>query len=132
MTVLLLVDVTADPEQPDVQQPDRAGEDSRSTELVAAGHRRQKRLAHTRQRAREPLHVLELQMVLMLSPELVVEVLVATGRVDAHSLQMAEWVWADPHLLPGRRDRERAYAGQRLPIGDRDPAGVEVGEAGLV
>ena len=68
MAVLLLIDVAANPEHADVEQTDRAGENSPSVELATVAHRREHRLAHLRQGSREVLHVLELQPVLLLAP----------------------------------------------------------------
>jgi hypothetical protein len=43
----------------------------------------------------------------MSAPSLVVEVLLATRRVETRRLQVTHWVHADPHVFPSRRDRER-------------------------
>src|ERR1700689_4081071 len=107
MPVLLLIDVAADPEHAHVEQADRAGENSPPVELATVPQDREQRLAHFGEGSRELLHVLKLQVVLLLAPELVVEVLAAPGCVDAGCLQMAERIRADPHVSPRRRDYER-------------------------
>ena len=86
MAVLLLVDVTADPEHSDIEQADGAREHSRPVELVALSHLRHDAFSHLRQSAREVLHVLELQMILLLPPALVIQVLATAGCVHAGRL----------------------------------------------
>jgi hypothetical protein len=59
----------------------------------------------------------------------VIEVLLASGSVDASRLQMPERVRADPYVLPGRRDPEVTQTLEDLGVGDLAAALVEVGEA---
>ena len=59
------------------------------------------------------------RLVAHLAPARMIAVLLAPARVAAGGLQVAVRVGADPHLGPGRRDRQRADAPQRLGIADR-------------
>ena len=76
-----------------------------------------------RQRFGELEHLVELLLIAPCAPIGVVEVLLAARRVDAGRLQMAARVRADPHVLPGGRDRQRADAIQRHLSSSRLPSG---------
>ena len=76
-------------------------------------------LAHLGQPVREGQHPVELLGVSPGAPALVVQVLPPSGGVGPRRLQVAQRVRADPHVRPGRRDRERADASDRLVVLDR-------------
>src|SRR5437764_1247047 len=52
----------------------------------------------------------------MLAPAWVVQVLLAPGGVDPRRLQMPQRVRANPHVRPGRRDREAPHALEHLAV----------------
>src|SRR5450759_5398435 len=65
----------------------------------------------------------------MVGPPLrVVPVLLASSSVASHRLYVAAVIQADPDLLPGGRDRERADPGERLGIVDGAAVGRTVVE----
>ena len=70
-----------------------------------------------------------LGLVALLAPDGVVEVLLASGVIGADGLQMAVRARTDPHLGPGRRDRQRLDAGH-VARPQSSTCFVEVGEAG--
>jgi hypothetical protein len=78
--------------------------------LGGAAKLRGKASLELRQRASEPLHPLELLLIPALAPALVVQVLLTPSRIGPGRLEMAQRIWADPHVLPCGRDRERAYS----------------------
>src|SRR6185312_2437679 len=100
--------------EPAVEQPHRARQNASAVDLGAFEVVRDA-LAQLRQRAGEAGHVVELLGVAALAPALVVQVLLASGGVDARRLQVAERVRADPDVLPRRRDAELADPRQVLP-----------------
>jgi hypothetical protein len=63
------------------------------------------------------------------SPAVVVEVLLASGRIDPGRLKMAPRVQADPDLTPGRWDRELADPFEHLRVIDGGAVGIDVLEA---
>src|SRR5581483_11275991 len=126
--VVLRVDLVADAEEPEVQEPDGAGEDAHAGGLLAA-QVAQDAAAQPRLILAEAQHPVELLPAPALVPERVIEVLLATGVVDSGRLQMAEVVGADPHVLPGRRDREPADSLQQQLVVDALPIGIAVDEA---
>src|SRR5438067_10245096 len=85
--------------------------------------------AQARQPVRELLHRLELLAVAALSPEVVIAVLLASGRVHAGGLDVTKRVGADPDVLPGRRDAQLANALEHAGLRDRSPVLVEIREA---
>src|ERR1700760_3753481 len=64
----------------------------------------------------------------MLAPLGVIEVLLATGRVDPGGLQVTHGIRADPHVLPGGWDRHRAYALEDLRVIDRVAVVIDIRE----
>jgi hypothetical protein len=126
--VRLRVLLRADPEEAAVEQPHGAGEHALAGELVArlqvGGHA----VAQRRQVLGEVEHLVELLGVAPGAPVRVVEVLLATGRVDAGGLDVAAVPRADPDVLPGRRDAEAADARDDVGLVDRVALLVEVGE----
>jgi hypothetical protein len=102
--VLFGVALGADPKEPEVEQPDCAREHSLPVDILPAqvsGHG----APHSGQGAREVEHLVELLLVSPRAPGFVVEILLATRRIDAGGLKMAIGQRADPDVLPGRRDR---------------------------
>ena len=85
--VLLRVALAADPEEAEVEQLHRTGQDPVSDE-AAPGEVGAGALAHRRQRPREGLHLGELLAVARLAPVVVVEVLLAARRIDP-----VAWMW---------------------------------------
>jgi hypothetical protein len=84
--VLFLVALAADPEQSDVKQSHRAGQQSLSVQNVSGPHRGEHVLTHRWQGVREGDHVLELRVGVLLAPEIVVAVLATPRRVHASCL----------------------------------------------
>lgn len=82
-----------------------------------------------RRRRGKLTHRLELALGLALLPTLVVEVLLAVSGIEAGRLQVAEWIGADPDLLPGRRDRQLANTLERLLVIHPLAIGVAITEA---
>jgi len=66
-------------------------------------------------------HLVELLLVASLAPAPVVQILLASGGVDARGLQVTLGVGADPHLPPGRGNGQRADALDHLGIRDASP-----------
>jgi hypothetical protein len=69
-----------------------------------------------------------LGLVPLLTPQIVVEVLAAPGRIGAHGLDVTPRIGADPDVLPGRRDHQGLDTGQRPRVLDGRGFGPEVGE----
>ena len=84
--------------------------------------------AEGRQTLGEPLDPLELPAVPPPPPLRVVQVLAPAGIVRAGRLQVPGLVGADPHVGPGRRDRQAADAGEHLGVAHAAAVGVHVGE----
>jgi hypothetical protein len=137
--VLLGVDVVADPEVAEVEQP--YGE--RAPDLLAdvtEGEVGEHPFPHLRQPASEPEHPVVLLHRSLLHPRGVVDVLAPPGLVAADGLQVAVRKGADPHVGPGRRDHQGlatlgVLRGQPLTaLVEEDPAlaGPSTGPAGLV
>ena len=72
--------------------------------------------ADQRQRLGEDQQLAVFRLVAHFAPARVIAVLLAAALVAAGRLQMAVRVEADPHIGPGRRDRQRANAPQRLDV----------------
>ena len=121
------VELAADPEEAEVEEPHRAGQRPLARHPVARQIPR-RRPSQARQGDRELAHRLELARRRPPLPGLVVAVLLAAGGVDPGRLDMAEGVRADPHLLPGRRDRQLADPRQGLLVLHPPAVGVEVAE----
>ena len=88
MVIELGVLLPADPEQAEIDQPDRGRGHALAVEVVAAeiGHYGRPQPG---QRAGEPQHVPELLGVALLAPHLVIAVLGPAPAVDARSLDVA-------------------------------------------
>ena len=117
MMVQLGIFFAADPEQAEVDQPDGAGRDAvtiqtNSRQVLHSGR------PQRRQNAGEPQHVKELLGVALFAPLLVVAVLGPAPAVHAGGLDVPQRVRRDPDVRPGRWDRQRADALQRLPLRD--------------
>ena len=130
VAVLLLVDLAADPEHPDIEQAHRAGQHSCPVKLAPSAHRGQHALTHRRQGAGESEHVLELRVGLLLAPQIVVAVLATACRVHAGCLEVAERVRADPYIPPRGRDRQRSNPSESGRVCQRSSVDVKVGEPG--
>ncbi len=97
--------LSADPEEPAVQEPDRTGEHpfaGVAAPLEVGGDMS----AQGRQRFGEALDAFELLPVPLATPLRVVEVLTPSGVVGSGRLQMTPIVGADPDVGPCRRDRQ--------------------------
>ena len=81
-----------------------------------------------RQRPGEGEHAPVLGLVAHFAPARVIAVLLAPARVAAGGLQMAVVARADPDLVPGGRNRQRADACQRFRIAQRPAVGPQVPE----
>ena len=110
--------LTSGPEEAQVDQPYRGGQDPVPVQApgVQAG---QHRLADPRQRTPEFQHPVELALVLLLPPLLVVQVLTPPGRVRPDRLDVPVSIRADPHLFPGGRYDQRFDPGQCGQVADR-------------
>src|SRR5206468_8658937 len=84
--------------------------------------------SNRRQDLAEGEQALVLRLVADLLPLRVVAVLLAPARVAAGRLDVAARMRADPDVGPGRRDRERPDARDRLAVADQLAVGIEVGE----
>ena len=117
----------ADPEQAEVDQPDRGRGHAVAVEVAAAevGHRGGPQRG---QRAGEPQHVRELLGVALLTPHLVVAVLGPAPAVDARGLDVAQRVGRDPDVLPGRRDAEGTDACSVSAARDLRAGGIAIAE----
>jgi hypothetical protein len=119
----------ADAEEAAVEQPHRRGQHAGAVGCLRGGEIGLHPPAQRGQRVRELDHVLELLQVALAAPFVVVAVLLAPGGVGAGGLQVAERVGADPHVLPGRRDAERADPGEHVGVGHPAAVAVAVLEA---
>jgi hypothetical protein len=120
--------LAADPEEPAVEQPHRAGEDLLARQRLG-GEVAIDVAPQRGQRAGEPDHVVELLLVAALAPALVVEVLLAAAVVDAGRLDVAARVRAHPDVLPRGRDHQLADPRQDLGLLDPVAVAVDVGPA---
>jgi hypothetical protein len=59
---------------------------------------------------------------------LVIQVLTSAGHIGPYRLDVPVGMWADPYLLPRRRDDEILDALQCFAIGDRASVGLLIGE----
>src|SRR4051794_11770662 len=126
--VLLRVALAADPEEPEVQKPHRAGQDTLANQSPALEVGVEP-IAERGQPAGEVEHAIELQLVPALTPDVVVAVLLSPGGVDAGRLDVPAWMRTDPDVLPGRRDCQRADALEDLSVADRNAVRIAVGES---
>src|SRR6185503_21217947 len=85
-----------------------------------------------RQGAREGAHPAVLGVVAHFAPARVIAVLLAAARIAAGRLEVAIAVRADPHLFPGRRNRERLDAREDLLVAHCAAARQAVAEAAVV
>jgi len=115
--VLLRVLLAARPEEPEIDQADRSRENPVPGQAPAFQVTADD-LADARQRGPEAPDPVVLGLIPLLTPQVVVPVLAASGRVGADGLDMAQRVDADPDVLPGGRDHQRPDAGQRLRVLD--------------
>src|SRR5579864_2934850 len=83
-------------------------------------------LPDPRQRFAERDHALELGLVAYGAPQGMVAVLLATLRVFTGGLDVRQRIGRDPDVRPGRWDRQRMNADQRLRISDCVSIGVNV------
>src|SRR5690349_10596085 len=126
--VLLRVLLAARPEEPEIDQADRSRENPVPGQAPAL-HVTADDLADARQHGSEVPDPIVLSLIPLLTPQVVVPVLAASGRVGADGLDVAQRVGADPDVLPGRRDHQRPDAGQRLRVLDHRRIGPQVAEA---
>src|SRR3954447_2154095 len=126
--VLDRVVLRPDAEEAPVEQAQRGGEDALVAHVVALEVGLDA-LAQAGERASEAQHLVELLLVATLAPLGVVEVLLAPPLVDAGGLDVAAWVWADPHVLPRGRDDQLVDAREDLGLAQPLAVGVEVDEA---
>src|SRR5205085_8154764 len=105
------VALAADPEQPQIEQPERARENALANQ-PAPRQILDRALTKRRQRASEPDHLVELLAVAVLAPTLVVEILLASRVVLPGRLDVAHRVGADPYVGPRRGNRHRAHPRQ--------------------
>jgi hypothetical protein len=117
----------SDPEQAEIDQPDRGRGHPIAVEAAAA-EISQRRRPQRGQRVGEPEHVRELLLVALLAPHLVVAVLRPAPAVDARGLDVAQRVGRDPDVCPGRRDAKSTDAVQRLRTGDFRSGGIPIPE----
>ena len=103
--VLVGVDVVADPEVAEVEQPDRDGAAALAAHPLRPEVGRDP-LPGPGERLAEVDDADELGVVARPSPGRVVEVLPPPGVVRAHRLEVAARVRADPHVLPRGRDHQ--------------------------
>jgi hypothetical protein len=127
-SVVVGVLLRANTKQPDVEQPDRAGQHARLIGIVPGPQRAQDAPAQAGERAGELKDVGELLAVAHLAPARVVEVLLAARRVDAGGLQVPQGIGADPHVLPCGRDRQLLNAQERLRIAEACAVEVLIAE----
>src|SRR5450759_5200038 len=134
--VALSVVLRAYTEEPEIKEPHRTGEDQLAIQVIRAKLRRSSESEvadHATAQARKGLaegeHGVELQPIAMSTPALVVEVLLAPGRVNACGLQVPESIHTDPDLFPGRRDSELGDALEDLRIVDPHASGIVVPKA---
>jgi hypothetical protein len=122
--------LSPDPEETPVQEPNRAREHAfaRAPASAKIGFDPS---AQGPQRLGETLDAFELLTVPLAAPIRVVEVLAASRIVRSGSLQVAPLVRADPHVGPGRWDRESAQSLEAV-VADRIPSFVEVDEPASV
>src|ERR1700691_4322043 len=104
-TVLLRVLLAARAEEAKIDQPDSGREDplpgqAAGTQVLTDF------LAYGRQHGAELPNPVMLGLVPLLTPQIVVQVLAAPGRIGAHGLDVASRIGADPDVLPGRRDHQ--------------------------
>jgi hypothetical protein len=125
--VLSGVLLAAGPEEAQVDQAQRGGQDPLAAQPAAA-ELFADRLAQPRQCRAELQHPVVLALILFLAPVVVVAVLAAARRVGADRLDVAAGVRADPDLLPGRRDDQGLNPDQRRLVGDRPGVRAEVAE----
>src|SRR5205823_7539603 len=81
-----------------------------------------------RKALREADQPVELRLLLLSPKRRVVQVLPASGRVDAGGLQFGGRAWRDPDVFPRRRDDERPDPLELLRIGYAVSARVDVAE----
>jgi hypothetical protein len=127
-SVLLGVILGAHPEEPDVEQSDGARQDALSRKAIeceVAGARP----AQAMEGSPELDHVLELGLVPALPPGRVVEVLLASGRVCPHGLEVAVRDRTDPHVLPRGRDHQPPDTFEHVRFRHPPASGVQVLES---
>src|ERR1700691_1521110 len=126
-TVLVRVLLAPRAEEAKIDQPDSGRKDSFPGQAAGAQVLTDL-LAYGRQDGAELPNPVMLGQVPLLTPQIVVEVLAAPGRVGAQGLDVAPRIGADPDVLPGRRDHQRFDMGQRPRVVDGRGIGPEVGE----
>jgi hypothetical protein len=115
--VLLGVFLTADTEEPDIEQPDCCGQhpalgESRPSEIS------DNRLAQLGQGATEVEHPIEFLLVALEPPTIVIPILAPARSIRPHGLDVAVLPWADPHLVPRRGYRQCLDASEALGVDD--------------
>src|SRR5439155_9118681 len=126
--VLVRILLAAGAKEAEIEQAGGARQHAGLTQ-VAAAEVPPDATAHARQRRGEVEHRVELLLVAAFPPGIVVAVLLAPGGVDPGGLEMPVRVWADPHLVPGRGDREVADPLEHSLIGDAPAALIAIFEA---
>jgi hypothetical protein len=121
---IVRVVLSADPEEPSVQQSNRTGEHPFAG-VAAPLEVGVDTSAQGRQRFGEALDAFELLPVPLAAPLRVVEVLTPSRVVGSGRLQMTTIVGADPDVGPRRRDRQGSQSLETL-VADRIAALVEV------
>src|SRR6266516_1954593 len=74
-------------------------------------------------------HPVVLFLITPLAPHVVVAVLAPARRVRPGRLDVSRRIWADPHVLPGRRDHQGPDPGDRAPVAHRGPIRPQIPEA---
>src|SRR5690242_2716881 len=74
-------------------------------------------------------HPVMLFLVTLLTPKIVVAVLAAARRVGPGRLDVSGRIWADPHVLPGRRDHQGPDPGDHARIAHSSPVRLQILEA---
>ncbi len=123
----LHVAVVTDPKPAEIDQPhrDSTGPFRRHRlELHVFRHR----LAKCGQRVGETHELVELRLFLGGAVILVVEVLAATGGIDACGLELRGRPGRDPDLFPGGRNRELVDPLELRRVGDSLAAPIEIAE----
>ena len=85
--------------------------------------------AKLRQRFRETWQSVVLRFVSYLAPPRVITILLASPGVASRGLQVAGWAGTDPDIAPGRRDGQRANAGQCFPVSNHAPIRAQIAHA---
>src|SRR5580704_1666611 len=102
MLVVAGVAVGAHPEQADVEQTQRQRQHAAMAQpFTAVGEPELDPSAQRRLSAAKRLHVVELQLVALMSPRGVVPVLLAAAAVEARRLQVSVGAGRDPNRGPG-------------------------------